>query len=242
MTPYTNYVSRRSSSATIRRSSTASRRKFDNIWTDTTNYSGYANVDDARARRIRPTRSAPDMNFPPAQDYAERAVKLLQRRDAEDRRDDVPRHRPAAHRRDDRRARTAASRSATSARRTSIATRPAVGRVEHGPDVRGRHSDARPRHRRREPREADAALRPGDDDLRVVELDRPSAEFAAGAQLLHEQELDVRVVPDQFKRKWNNRSAGVAETEPFVPLPPDKPAYQSIAERRGRRRRRPVRS
>jgi regulation of enolase protein 1 (concanavalin A-like superfamily) len=33
---------------------------------------------------------------------------------------------------------------------------------------------------------------------------------------------------NQFNRKWNN-SAGFNETAPFVPLPPDKPAYQSPA-------------
>ena len=32
----------------------------------------------------------------------------------------------------------------------------------------------------------------------------------------------------QFDRKWNN-STGITETKTFVPLPPDKPAYQSPA-------------
>src|SRR5207248_976279 len=49
--------------------------KFDNLWGDTSNYSAYANIT-TRAR-VYPTYTiSPDLNFPPGQDYANRAVKL----------------------------------------------------------------------------------------------------------------------------------------------------------------------
>jgi hypothetical protein len=37
---------------------------------------------------------------------------------------------------------------------------------------------------------------------------------------------------DQFDRKWNNTNpTGVPETRPFVPLPPDRPAYRLPVDR-----------
>ena len=37
---------------------------------------------------------------------------------------------------------------------------------------------------------------------------------------------------DQFERKWNNTNpVGVTDTQPFVPLPPDKPVMLSPADR-----------
>jgi hypothetical protein len=53
--------------------------KFDDSWTDTSSFANYANVSGALAR-VYPTYPIdPEMNFPPAQDYATRAVSRYNR-------------------------------------------------------------------------------------------------------------------------------------------------------------------
>ena len=76
--------------------------KFDDLWTNTTAYADYANVPQPLARHYPSYAKDPQLNFPPLESYANRSVEPLQPRDAEDRRDHVPHHRPPAHRRDHR--------------------------------------------------------------------------------------------------------------------------------------------
>src|SRR5213076_2517748 len=86
------------------------------------------------------------------------------------------------------------------------------GLVEHGSDVRGRGPDEGPGTRRRKPREGRAPLWPGTDGVWIVELDERVGQFAAGAQLLHDEDLDLPVVrrsvrPDveQHQPQWRDR-------------------------------------
>ena len=135
-------------------------------------YSSEAYANFTSRVRVYPTYPiSSTMNFPPGPGLRQPRGEQVQRRDAEDRRDHVSRHRQAAQRRDDRR--QGARHPDSLPRRDGRVprSRPAVGRVEHGPDVRGRHSDARARERRTESREGNPAPRAGPDDFRIVELD-----------------------------------------------------------------------
>ena len=75
VTPYTNYVSETIFFEDDPAIVNSFKTKVDNLWTDTTNYSVYANVT-TRVRAYPSYTISPDMNFPPGQDYANRAVKL----------------------------------------------------------------------------------------------------------------------------------------------------------------------
>ena len=76
--------------------------------------------------------------------------------------------------------------------------------------------------------EEHAALQPGDDDFRIVELDVGVEQVAVRTQLLHDQAVVLQLGPNNFTRKWGNTTGNV-ETEPFVPLPPDAPVYVAPA-------------
>ena len=87
--------------------------KFDDLWTNTSSYTNYANVP-ATAEPELPERlhQGSAAQFPAARAVREPGRRPVQQGDAEDRRDHVSHHGQAAHRRDDCRAQTAASRSA----------------------------------------------------------------------------------------------------------------------------------
>ena len=68
----------------------------------------------------------------------------------------------------------------------------------------------------REPHQADAALRAGADDLRILELDEPVGELAAGAQLLHDQELDLHLVPGSVRAEVEQLEPGRRRRERAV--------------------------
>jgi hypothetical protein len=72
-TAYTNYVSETVFVTNDPDVVNSFKTKFDDSWTDTSSFANYANVS-TRAR-VYPTYPIdPEMNFPPAQDYAARAV------------------------------------------------------------------------------------------------------------------------------------------------------------------------
>jgi phosphatidylserine/phosphatidylglycerophosphate/cardiolipin synthase-like enzyme len=73
-TPYTNYVAETVFVTDDPDVVNSFKTKFDDSWTDTSSFANYANVSGALAR-VYPTYPIdPEMNFPPAQDYATRAV------------------------------------------------------------------------------------------------------------------------------------------------------------------------
>ena len=73
VTPYSNYVDETVYYTDDPALVDSFKTKFDDAWTDTTNYANYANV--ASLSRVYPTYTIdPDLNFPPSQDYGKRAV------------------------------------------------------------------------------------------------------------------------------------------------------------------------
>jgi HKD family nuclease len=75
VTPYTNYISETIFFEDDPAIVNSFKTKFDNLWTDTTNYVPHANIG-TRVRTYPTYPISPDMNFPPGQDYANRAVNL----------------------------------------------------------------------------------------------------------------------------------------------------------------------
>ncbi len=73
-TPYTNYVDESvyytSDAAVV----DSFKTEFDNSWTDTTNFRNYANITRALTRTYPTFPIDADLNFPPSQNYATRAV------------------------------------------------------------------------------------------------------------------------------------------------------------------------
>ena len=74
--PYVNYTDESIYFTAIRRSSTASRKKFDDFWVDTVNWADYANITGplTRERAGRTYVIDPQLNFPPEQNYRTRSV------------------------------------------------------------------------------------------------------------------------------------------------------------------------
>ncbi|MCU1382459.1 MAG: hypothetical protein JWL71_1156 [Acidobacteria bacterium] len=203
--------------------------KFDNLWTDTANYAPYANV--AARQRVYPTYTiSPDLNFPPGQDYAARAVKLY---NAEKVKLDADMYRVTDARHTD--ALIAAAgrgvpvRYMGETREYRDPTRLWVAwnmdrLFAAGIPMRVRASD-------------------GENHEKMILLygqgltifgssnwTSPSANSQQEHNYFTNKAWIFQFFQDQFERKWNNSNpVGAAETEPFVPLPPDKAAYVSPA-------------
>ena len=74
VTPYTNYVSETVFVTDDPDVVNSFKTKFDDSWIDTSSLANYANINGALTR-VYPTYAIdPEMNFPPSQDYANRAV------------------------------------------------------------------------------------------------------------------------------------------------------------------------
>jgi phosphatidylserine/phosphatidylglycerophosphate/cardiolipin synthase-like enzyme len=228
VTPYVNYVSETIFYEDDPAVVGSFKVKFDDSWTDTTNFAAYANAPATLVRNYPSFTLDPDMNWPPKEDYGARAVK---RYNAETQKIDVDMYR-------------------VTDRRHTDAIIAAFGR---GVPVRymGETNEYRDAARLWVAWNMDRIYAAG-IPLRV----RASAgENHAKIVLLYSQGLTIfgssnwttpsatsqqednyfttkswifSWFEQQFERKWNN-STGNAETEPFTPLPPDKPAYVSPA-------------
>ena len=227
--PYVNYVDE-SVYFTNRSSFVHSfMTKFDDLWTTSSGYANYANVPATRYRSYPTYTKDPQLNFPPQESYASRAVGKY---NLETQQIDVIMYRITDARHTDamiaakeaRRSGARHHRSAAVPRRDQT-----VGCVEHRSDVHGRHPDQDARARRPESREAGDALRPAHVDLRLVELDELVRRRRRRSTTASAPDLTMfDWFTTQFDRKWNN-STGVTENSPFTPLPPNKPVNHSPA-------------
>src|SRR5205814_10005249 len=76
--PYTNYVTEPVFYTDDPALVDSFKKKYDDLWTDTTNYSVYANVSGTRVRTYNATLTiSPDLNFPPGQSFASRVIALV---------------------------------------------------------------------------------------------------------------------------------------------------------------------
>ena len=227
VSPYQNYVSETVFYEDDPAIVNTFKTKFDNLWVDTTNYSVYANV----ASRVRSypiyTLSA-DMNFPPSQSYANRVIG---REKAETVKIDVDMYRITQQSHSDSLIaafqRGVPVRYMGETKEYRDATRLWVAwnmdrMYAAGIPMRVRAAD-------------------GENHEKLVLLYGQgmtvfgSSNFTSPSDTSQEEHNYFTTkswifqwFEDQYNRKWNN-SAGFTETGPFVPLPPDTPAYQSPA-------------
>ena len=227
VTPYQNYISEtvfyEDDPAIVQ----SFMRKFDDLWVDTTNYQPYANVT-TRVRNYPQYTISADMNFPPGQSYANRLIKL---ENAETQRLDVDMYRITQQSHSD--AIIAAFRRGIpvrymgESREYRDATRLWVAfnmdrMYAAGVPMRVRQSQG-------ENHEKLVLLYgQGTTVFGSSNFTSPSDNSQQEHNYFTKKTNIFQWFSDQFDRKWNN-STGNAETTPFVPLAPDKPVNQSIA-------------
>ena len=201
--------------------------KFDNLWTDGSNYSVYANVTSRV--RVYPTYTlSADMNFPPSQNYANR---LIGRENAETVKIDIDMYRITQQ---------AHSDAIIAAFQRGVPVRYMGETLEYrDPDRLWVAWNMDRIYAAGVPMRVRAAQGENHEKLALLygqglavfgssNMTSPSASSQEEHNYFTTKSAIFQWFQNQFNRKWNN-SAGFTETSPFVPLPPDKPVYQSIA-------------
>ena len=205
--PYLNYVSETVFVTDDPDVVNSFKTKFDDSWTDTASFANYANV--TTRTRVYPTYPIdPDMNFPPAQDYAARAVSRYNR---EAQKIDAMMFRITDARHTD---------AIISARNRGVPVRLIIDKSQYRDpgylwdawNVDRLYAAGIPLrwegHAGKQPRKARPALWPEHDDLRLVQLDDRLGHLAAGTQLLHDEERDLSVVCQPVRPDVAQRSRG----------------------------------
>jgi phosphatidylserine/phosphatidylglycerophosphate/cardiolipin synthase-like enzyme len=205
------------------------RRKYDDLWVDTTNYTDYANVT-ALARECPLCTISPDMNFPPGQDYANRSVKLY---DAETQGIDVIMYRITDRRHSDAMLRAQARGVPVRLYTDQAKEYRNPLRLWHAWNVDRMWVAGIPV---RVPNHLginhEKAVILRGQSIAIFGSSNWTSPSANSQQEHNYFTKKTSLLNDfiaQFERKWFNTSGVADESKPFVPLPPDKPVYQSIA-------------
>jgi hypothetical protein len=201
-------------------------RKYDDLWTDTRAYADYANMPSSRVRRYPRYGIDPALNFAPAENYRTRAVASYR---AEKSSIDVIMYRITDRAHTD--AIIAAVRRGV---RVRLITEPKEYRNPERPwhswNVDRLHmAGVAIRHRAHEglTHQKSVILRNrGMVIFGSSNWTSPSADQQEEHNYFATAGWIVQWFETQFERKWHNL-AGSAETEPFTPLPPRTPAYDS---------------
>jgi hypothetical protein len=219
--PYVNYVDEviyfTDDSAVVN----SFRTKFDDLWTNVTAYANYANITTPPVRHYDTFPRDPELNFPPSQSYANRAVG---RYNAETQKIDVVMYRITDRRHTD---------AIINAKNRGVAVRLISEPKQYRDPTRLWHSwnidrlymaGVQIKHRQH------AGL--NHQKLMILYGQRlsifGSSNWTSPSDSSQEEHNYFTAKPDlftwlvdHFERKWNN-STGVAETTDFVPLPPDR--------------------
>jgi phosphatidylserine/phosphatidylglycerophosphate/cardiolipin synthase-like enzyme len=199
-------------------------RKFDDLWTSSTEFGNYANVTGALTRSYPTYTIDPDLNFPPDQSYRDRALSAYA---AERQKIDVLMFRIT----------------------DETHTNAMIGAIGRGVPVRLVTDETEYRNASRlwdsynvdKMYNAGVTVRfdghQGIDHEKAVILygtgmsifgssnwTSPSTDSQREHNYFTTKPWIHTWLADQFERKWNNQT-GFSETKPFVPLPPDAPAY-----------------
>jgi phosphatidylserine/phosphatidylglycerophosphate/cardiolipin synthase-like enzyme len=227
--PYTNYVSETIFFEDDPLIVNSFKKKVDDIWTDTTNYVPYANV--TTRVRVYPTYTiSPDMNFPPGQDYANRAVNLYNQ---ETQKIDVIMYRVTDRRHSD---------AMIAAKQRGVAVRYLGETLEYRDASRlwvawnmdRMYAAGIPMRVRKSAGENHEKLMllyaQGLSIFGSSNWTSPSANSQQEHNYFTNKTWMFNWFSAQFERKWNNTNPVQAqESTPFVPLPPGTPANKSIA-------------
>lgn len=202
------------------------RTKYDDLWTDETAYADYANITPPLVRRYPITAKDPELNFPPRESFRSRSVG---RYDAETEAIDVTMYRIT-----DRAHTDAMIRAIQRGVQVRLITEPDQyrdrSRYWHSWNVdRLYAAGAQIRHRAHA-----GLLHQKSVVLRAQHLTifgssnwtSPSSNSQEEHNYFTAKPEFFQYFSDQFERKWNNAS-GHLETEPFQPLPPDRPVSAS---------------
>ncbi|HEX5475481.1 MAG TPA: Ig-like domain-containing protein [Vicinamibacterales bacterium] len=227
-TPYTNYIDEAIFFAQTPSIVQSFMTKYDDLWTNTTSYANYANVSGPLTRSYPTYTKDPELNFPPGESYATRAIQAYK---AETQKIDVTMYRITDARHAD--------------QMIAAVQRGVPVRLLMEPEEYRNHTRAWDSYNIDRMYMAGVQLKQrahaGLNHQKTVLLYGQGmvifgssnwSEASDDSQqehnyFTHRPELFQWFV-DQFERKWNN-SAGVVEYVPFVPLPPDKPSYRSPA-------------
>ena len=205
------------------------RTKFDGLWISETSYADHANVTRPLQRRYDVHPKDPEMNFPPAESYRSRAVS---RYNAEGTAIDVIMYRIT-----DRAHTDAMIRALARGVPVRLITEPHQyrdpTRYWHAWNVdRLYAAGAQIRHRAHQGLMHQKTVLLRGQRLSIF----GSSNWTSPSSDSQEEHNYFTRKPEffdwfdaQFARKWNN-GTGHAETAPFVPLPPDAPAYRSPAD------------
>ena len=198
--------------------------KYDDLWVNTTNYGNYANITGPLTRAYGIFPKDPELNFPPDEPYAPRAVEQYKQ---EPQKIDVTMYRIT-----DRRHTDAMIDAVERGIPVRLITEPQQyrdpNRFWHSWNVdRLYMAGVQIRHRKH------AGLNHQKSvilyGLQMIingssNWTSPSSEAQEEHNYFTKTPWMFQWFVDQFERKWNNsNSSGVAETEPFTPLPPDAP-------------------
>src|SRR3990170_6155850 len=227
-TPYVNYVDE-SAYFTDNASFVQSfMTRFDDLWTNTTQYANYVNVSGPLTRSHQTFPKDPQLNFPPLESYANRA---LGRYNAETQKIDVIMYRITDRRHTD--AMIAAKARGVQVR---LITEPQqyrdVRRLWHSWNVDRMYTAGIPIMHRKHAglNHQKSVLLHGLKTTMFGSSNWSSA--SGGSQEEHNMFSTDPVTFDwfvnQFDRKWYG-SGGVVENEPFAPLPPDTAAKPNPA-------------
>jgi PLD-like domain len=201
---------------------------MDNMWTATSGYANYANVAAPLTRSYPTYALDAELNFPPEQNYATRAVS---RYNAETVKIDVQMYRITDRRHSDAIIDAFTRRHVPVRLYTDTAEYRNVDRLWHAWNVDRiwlAHIPVKvPAHSGINHQKTVVLYGQGLTIFGSSNWTSPSAASQAEHNYFTKKTWFFNWFVEQFERKWNNTNpSGVAETAWFVPLPPDKPVYQ----------------
>jgi hypothetical protein len=225
-TPYSNYVDE-----VIMFSNEASivdsfKRRFDDVWTNTAEFSNYANISGALLRNYPTYPLDPELNFVPWNNFRSRSIPLY---NAEAAGIDVLMYRITDRAHSD--AMIAAEKRGVPVR---IISEPdqyrSVGKLWHSWNIDRMYvAGVQVRHRKHAGQNHEKLTILRGQGMSIL---GSSNWTSASAEGQHEHNLFTKKpwvflwTTDHFNRKWNN-TGPAQETEPFVPLPPDTPVLKT---------------
>jgi HKD family nuclease len=205
------------------------RTKYDDLWTNTSTYSNYANISGPLARHYPTYAKDQELNFPPNESFRSRSVG---RYNAEDVGIDVIMYRITDRSHTD---------AIIQAMQRGVPVRLITEPKQYRDPTRLWHSwnvdrlyvaGVQIRHRAHLGLLHQKSVLLKEQRMTIFGSSNwtsPSTDSQEEHNYFTTKPNFFQYFTDNFERKWNN-SAGSAETEPFVPLPPDTPAYVSPSD------------
>ncbi|MGH9411656.1 MAG: phospholipase D-like domain-containing protein [Vicinamibacterales bacterium] len=203
--------------------------KFDDMWTSTTEFANYANIDGPLIRSYPTSSEDPQLNFPNDQSYRSRAIAAY---NAENQQIDVAMFRITD---------AAESTAIINALNRGVPVRLFTDQSEYRDSTRlwdaynvdmMYHAGAQVRLDAHEGINHEKAVilhGTGTTIFGSSNWTSPSSDTQREHNMFTTQPWIFNWLVTQFNRKWTNGS-GYAETQPFTPLPPDVPTYNTPSD------------